>query len=176
MSRAVNGYTWSANVRNMSAAAAPILIGYDGSDAARRAVGDAAELFGSRPVLVVTVWEPALAYASTATPSIGAGLQPAPIDIEAAQGVEQELEARARRAAEEGAELARSAGLQAEALTVAEKVNVADALVELARDRRVAAIVVGSRGLTGLRARLEGSTTRAVLKHAACPVVVTHDD
>jgi nucleotide-binding universal stress UspA family protein len=163
-------------VRNMSAAAGPILIGYDGSDAARRAVGEAAELFGSRPALVVTVWEPALAYASTPTPSIGQGLQPAPIDFEAAQEVEQELEARARRAAEEGAELARSAGLQAEAATVAEQVNVADALVELARDRRVAAIVVGSRGLTGLRARLEGSTTRAVLKHAACPVVVTHDD
>jgi nucleotide-binding universal stress UspA family protein len=159
----------------MSTAAAPILIGFDGSDAARRAVGEAAELFGSRPALVVTVWEPALAYAST-PPSIGGGLEPAPIDIEAAQEVGQELEARARRAAEMGAELARSAGLQAEALTVAEKVNVADALIEVARDRRVAAIVVGSRGLTGLRARLEGSTTSAVLKHAACPVVVTHDD
>jgi nucleotide-binding universal stress UspA family protein len=36
--------------------------------------------------------------------------------------------------------------------------------------------VVGSRGLTGLRARLEGSTSNAVLKHAPCPVVVVHDD
>ena len=160
----------------MNAATAPVLIGYDGSDAARRAIREAAELFGSRPVLVVTVWEPALAYASTAMPGMGGELVPTPIDIEAAQGVEQQLEVRARRSADEGAELARSVGLQAEALTVADKANVADAIAELARDRHVAAIVVGSRGLSGLRARLEGSTSRAVIKHAACPVVVTHDD
>ena len=160
----------------MNATTAPILIGYDGSDAASRAIREAAELFDSRPVLVATVWEPALAYASTAMPGMGADLQPAPIDIEAAQGVEQQLEARARRTADEGAEIARSAGLQAEALTVADEVNVAEAIVELARERRVAAIVVGSRGLTGLRARLEGSTSRGVIKHAACPVLVTHDD
>ena len=109
-------------------------------------------------------------------PGMGAELGPTPLDIEAAQGVEQELEVRARRTADEGAELARSVGLQAEALTVADKANVADAIAELARDRHVAAIVVGSRGLSGLRARLEGSTSRAVIKHAACPVVVTHDD
>jgi nucleotide-binding universal stress UspA family protein len=109
-------------------------------------------------------------------PGAGAELQPAPIDIGAAQGLERELEARARRTAEEGAELARSAKLQAEALTVADEVNVADAIVELAGERRVAAIVIGSRGLTGLRARLEGSTSSRVLKHARCPVVVIHDD
>jgi nucleotide-binding universal stress UspA family protein len=53
---------------------------------------------------------------------------------------------------------------------------VADAIVELARKRDVAALVVGSRGLTGLRARLEGSTSNAVAKHASCPVVLVHDD
>jgi nucleotide-binding universal stress UspA family protein len=36
-------------------------------------------------------------------------------------------------------------------------------------------VIVGSRGLSGLRARLEGSTSSAVLKRAACPVVVVHD-
>ena len=55
-------------------------------------------------------------------------------------------------------------------------VNVTGAIVELARKRDVAAIVVGSRGLTGLRARLEGSTSNAVAKHASCPVVLVHDD
>ena len=38
------------------------MIAYDGSDTARRAVREAGKLFGSRQVLVVTVWEPALAY------------------------------------------------------------------------------------------------------------------
>ena len=46
----------------MTAADAPVLIAYDGSDTARRAVREAGKLFGSRQALVVTVWEPALAY------------------------------------------------------------------------------------------------------------------
>ena len=38
-----------------------------------------------------------------------------------------------------------------------------------------AAIVVGSRGLGGIRARLEGSTSKGLLKHASCPVLVVHE-
>ena len=49
----------------MTAADEPVLIAYDGSDTARRAVREAAKLFGSRQVLVVTVWEPGLAYETT---------------------------------------------------------------------------------------------------------------
>ena len=79
-------------------------------------------------------------------------------------------------ALQEGAQLAQSAGLEAKGLAVADEVHVADAIVGLARKREVAAIVVGSRGLKGLRARLEGSTSNAVLRHAPCPVVVVHDD
>ncbi|HET6755193.1 MAG TPA: universal stress protein, partial [Jiangellaceae bacterium] len=85
-------------------------------------------------------------------------------------------QAHADRVAEEGAELAKSLGLRAEALSVADESNVADAIVELARKRGVAAVVVGSRGLSGLRARLEGSTSNAVAKHASCPVLLVHDD
>jgi nucleotide-binding universal stress UspA family protein len=158
------------------AAAAPLLIAYDGSDAARRAISETAELFGSRSVLVATVWEEALAYTAATMPTAGLELQPTPMDIGEARRLEQEFEARARRVAEEGAELARSAGLQAEAIAVAGDVQAADAIVELARERQVAAVVVGSRGLTGLRARLEGSTSSGVLQRASCPVVVVHDD
>jgi nucleotide-binding universal stress UspA family protein len=158
----------------VTAAGAPVLIAYDGSEAARRAIREAAELFGSRPALVATVWEAALAYSSAAMP--GVEMQPATIDIGEAQELEQELEARAHRIAEEGAELARSAGLQAETLAMAGDARAADAIVEVARERRVAAIVIGSRGLTGLRARLEGSTSSGVLKRASCPVVVVHED
>jgi nucleotide-binding universal stress UspA family protein len=160
----------------MTAASAPILIAYDGSDAARRAITETAELFPTHPVLVTTVWEAGLAYSSILSPMPEAGLQAVPMDIGEAKKVDQELESRAQRIAEEGAELARSSGLQAEAVAVAGDVDPADAIVELARERHVAAIVVGSRGLTGLRARLEGSTSSGVLKHASHPVVVVHDD
>jgi nucleotide-binding universal stress UspA family protein len=160
----------------MGPSAAPVLIAYDGSDGARRALSEAAELFGSRPALVTTIWEAGLAYSSVAAPTPGLELQAVPMDIGEAQKLEEELEARARRVAEDGAELARSAGLEAEAVAVAGDANVSDAIVELAASRRVAAIVIGSRGLSGLRARLEGSTSSGVLKRASCPVVVVHDD
>jgi nucleotide-binding universal stress UspA family protein len=159
----------------MTAADAPVLIAYDGSDAARRAVREAGGLLGSREVLVVTVWEPGLAYEST-LPTAGLEMPPVPVDVEGAREVEEELHQRARGTAQEGAELARSVGLQAKGLAVADEVNVADAIVDLARKRGAAAIVVGSRGLKGLRARLEGSTSNAVLRHAPCAVLVVHDD
>jgi nucleotide-binding universal stress UspA family protein len=160
----------------------PILIAYDGSDPARRAVREAGKLFGPRQALVVTVWEPALVLPTDPLPVPGAdplsvsGLVPPVVDPAAVQRLDQDVEAGAHRIAESGAELARSVGLQAEALATDDEGQVARAIVEVARTREAAAIVVGSRGLTGLRARLEGSTSDAVLKHSPCPVVVVHDD
>src|SRR4051812_42392806 len=154
---------------------APLLIAYDGSDAARRAVREAAQLFGSREALVVTVWEPGLAYESS-MPTAGLGLPPGPGDVEGAREGGEELHERARRAAQDGAALAQSEGLRAKGLAVADEVHVADAIVGVARKRHAAAIVVGSRGLKGLRARLEGSTSNAVLRDAPCPVLVVHND
>jgi nucleotide-binding universal stress UspA family protein len=158
--------------------ATPILIAYDGSEAARRAVRQAAELFGTRPALVVTVWEPALAYQATALPQAGVdGMAVPPVaDAGEAQEIEDALETRAHSVAQDGTELAKSAGLRAEAVAVAGEGNIAATILDLARERGVAAIVMGSRGLTGLRARLEGSTSNAVVKHSSCPVVVVHED
>jgi nucleotide-binding universal stress UspA family protein len=159
----------------MTDADAPVLIAYDGSDTAGRAIREAAQLFGARQVLVVTVWEPALAY-ETEIPMTGLEMPAVPIDIEGAHEIEEELHERARRTAQAGAELAQSVGLHAKGLAVADKVNVAETIIEVARKRAVAAIVVGSRGLKGLRARLEGSTSKAVLQDAPCPVLVVHGD
>ena len=152
------------------------MIAYDGSDAAKQAISAAAELFGGRRAYVVTIWEPGLAYAMSDLEPTGPELSPIPMDIQGAQELEDELQVHARRTAAAGAEFARAAGLNCEALVVADRVSVAEALVDVAQKQSVAAIVVGSRGLTGLRARLEGSTSSAVLKHAACPVVVVHND
>ncbi len=159
--------------------ATPILIASDGSEAARQAVQQAAGLFGRRPVVVVTVWEPALAYQATVLPGVGAdgiAVPPVAVDTAEAKEIEDALAIRAESVARDGAELAKSAGLRAEAVSVAESGDVADAILGLARERRVAAIVVGSRGVTGLRARLEGSTSSAVVKRSPCPVVVVHND
>lgn len=151
----------------------PILIAFDGSDASRRAIADAAALLGTRRVLVVTVWEAGLAYA---VPEMrGDGLAAIPIDPEVARQVDEGVYSRAESVAHEGAELANSLGLQAEAVAVTEERNVPETILHLARENRAAAIVVGSRGLTGLRARIEGSTTKGLLKNASCPVIVVHE-
>jgi nucleotide-binding universal stress UspA family protein len=152
----------------------PLVIAYDGSDPAKRAVREAAALFGERRALVVTVWERALAYAAADLTVAGADMEA--VDVEAGQRMERELRGEARETADEGAALAASAGLRADPHAVADGVNVADAIIDVARREDAAAIVIGSRGLKGLRARLEGSTSNAVLKRAPCPVVVVHDD
>jgi nucleotide-binding universal stress UspA family protein len=163
-------------LRQVNASASSVMIAYDGSDAAKQAISAAAELFAGRSAYVVTVWEPGLAYAMSDLDPTGPELSPVPMDIGGTQDLEDELQVHARRTAAEGTQLAKAAGLDCEALVVADRVSVAEALVKVASKQSVAAIVVGSRGLTGLRARLEGSTSSAVLKHAGCPVVVVHND
>jgi nucleotide-binding universal stress UspA family protein len=152
----------------------PILIAFDGSPAARRAVSDAARLLGPRPALVVTVWEPGLAYGIQ---EIGPdGLLPTPmIDPSVARSVDEGVHSQAEQVAGEGTELARSLGLDAQPLAVPGERRVPDTILQVAQENDAAAIVVGSRGLSGLRARVEGSTTNGLLKHASCPVIVVHE-
>jgi nucleotide-binding universal stress UspA family protein len=86
------------------------------------------------------------------------------------------VEDRAERVSSEGAELARSLGLDAEPLLASpDEGDAARTILRLARERQAAAIVVGSRGLSGIRARLEGSTSKGLLRRASCPVMVVHE-
>jgi nucleotide-binding universal stress UspA family protein len=156
----------------MNAAEGPVLIAYDGSAAARRAVADAAQLLGSHRTLVVTVWEEGLAYVAAMPPD---GMAAPLVDPAAARALDRDLHLHAERVARDGAELARSLGLDAEPLAIADAGDVAHTILSVAGEHRAAAIVVGSRGLSGLRARLEGSTSKGVLKHASCPVIVVHE-
>jgi len=161
-------------LRRVSAANGPILIAFDGSPASRRAVTDAARLLGPRPALVVTVWEPGLAYAM---PEMRAdALVPTPmVDPATAASIDKGVHSQAEQVAGEGAELARSLGLDAQPLAVPDERNVPDTILRVAEENHADAIVVGSRGLSGIRARIEGSTTKSLLKHASCPVIVVHE-
>jgi nucleotide-binding universal stress UspA family protein len=152
----------------------PTLIAFDGSAASRQAVAAAAALLKPRLTLVLTVWEAALAHAAmSSAPDVA--MTPA-VDPSTVLAYGEALRGHAERVASEGAELARSLGLDAEGLAIADVRDIPRTIVEVARERNAATIVVGSRGLSGLRARLEGSTSRGVVKHAPCPVVVVHDD
>ncbi len=151
-----------------------MIIAFDGSPAARRAVEQAAKVFASSRAFVVTVWEEGLAYVGMEAPAEGMMMTPM-VEPDVAREVDRGVHDAAERVSQEGATLARSLGLDARPLAVPDQRDVARTILVVAREHQAAAIVVGSRGLGGIRARLEGSTSRALLKHAPCPVVVVHE-
>jgi nucleotide-binding universal stress UspA family protein len=150
-----------------------IVIAYDGSPAARQAVLEAPKILGAARILVVTVWEEGLAYAPS-MPADGMIMSPM-VEPSVALEVDRQVHGHADRVANEGVALARSLGLDAQPLAVPDLGGVAETILDTAHQHNAAAIVVGSRGLTGLRAKLEGSTSKHLLKHAECPVLVVHE-
>jgi nucleotide-binding universal stress UspA family protein len=142
-----------------------ILIAYDGTPAADHAIAVAGGLLGGGDARVVHVWQP------VGGPQDGPGLALPP----AAVPTDDELhdqEAQARGMAEAGAELARAAGFRAEGAAIRGAGSSARALESEIDRVRPALVVVGSRGLTGLKAVLESSVARHVGAHAKAPVLI----
>ena len=154
---------------------APVVIGYDGSTLSQAAVRQAAELFFGRPTVLATVWEPGLATMVAMPPPDVLGTE-IPPDPELIETVDRSQLEHASKIAEEGAELARSLGLDAEPRVVADEVDVADTLADLARERDAAAVVVGSHGRSDLRALMLGSVSHKLVTHCDRPVVVVRGE
>src|SRR5918995_580185 len=152
----------------------PVLIAFDGSPAALRALRDAAELFAPRAGLVVVVWEAGAAYDFATIPSASLELPPAQLDLNLRRAAEldQALYADAERMARHGAAVARSLGMPADALAVADELTVSETLVRIAGDVDAAAIVVGRHDHSALHDVLVGSTAKGLLRQAPCPVLV----
>jgi nucleotide-binding universal stress UspA family protein len=144
-----------------------ILIAYDGSVDARAAIEDAGKLLPGQAATVVTVWEP---FAEVLAHS-GAGIGLAPGSVDFAEVDETSEKAAAERAAE-GAELATAAGLKAESRTHQQVGSVAEAILDEAEKLDASVIVVGTRGLTGLKSLLLGSVSHHITQHADRPVIV----
>jgi nucleotide-binding universal stress UspA family protein len=142
-----------------------ILLCYDGSDDARASIDQAASLFADQPATVLTVWEPFLDVMNRSGAGFGAGMVD-PTEIDAASG------SAAEERAAEGAEQARKAGLDAQPCATAPHATIATTILDVARDREAAAIVLGTRGLTGIKSLLLGSVSHAVVQHADRPVLV----
>jgi nucleotide-binding universal stress UspA family protein len=151
----------------------PILIAFDGSAAAARAIREAAEVLRPRRALVVTVWKSGIAWELMELPTATIGLPPSPLDISAALETDEALYEGAQRVARKGAGLAKDAGFDAEGLAVADdpETPVADTLLRVARERDAAAIVLGTHGHGPVGEVLLGSTTRGVLRRADLPVI-----
>jgi nucleotide-binding universal stress UspA family protein len=148
----------------------PLIIGYDGSGPAQAAIGEAARLFRGHEVVVVTGWS-SLAGAAPATRIA----LPDDIVRGAIESLEAASQATARDTAQEGADMAREAGMVAVDRIVEAEPNVWSALLRVADDIDAAAIIVGSRGRSGIRSIVLGSVSAGVVQHSARPVVIVHD-
>jgi nucleotide-binding universal stress UspA family protein len=140
---------------------APILICYDGSKDAQRAIDAAADLLGPRRAVVLDVGPPLTPAESLVVT--------APVTPGAA--FEELNEDDARQRAHAGAELARRAGFVAEA-----RAGLAaptwEGIVDTADELDAAVIVLGSRGLKGAREAFEGSVSHQVAEQAGRPVLI----
>jgi nucleotide-binding universal stress UspA family protein len=148
----------------------PILVAYDGSPEAQFALERAAALFPGRPVIVATVWEPGLAQAVSDPAGIGAPASP--VDLDQVAELEELMSNRAAAIAAEGAARAGEVGLQSTPVASADEGNVAETIITIADDHDAEVVVVGSRGHSGLKARLLGSTSESILRHCSRPVLV----
>jgi nucleotide-binding universal stress UspA family protein len=143
----------------------PLLLCYDGSEDAKRAIERAGALFAGRRALVLTVWQPAAVLTSSA----GLGAPATEADFFALDRAAAEA---GDHTAEEGVRLALEAGLEAEPVAVEATGSVWTTLVEIADHHNAETIVLGSRGLTGVRSMLLGSVSSAVVHHADRPTLV----
>lgn len=158
-------------------APAPALVAFDGSPEGRAAVKQAAVLFGGRPLLVVTVWDAGLAAMSLPITQGEVSATYMPPDPAAVVAVDRAVASHATTTAEDGARLAREAGApDVEPIAVADELDAAEALLTIAEARGAAVIVVGSRGYSGLKARLHGSTTQKLLHRTLRPVLIVRTD
>ena len=143
--------------------AATVVIAYDGSADARRAVGVAADLVTARRAVVVHV------HLEPPPPMIGA--DPAG-EVEDRPG--DHIQRQARRIADEGADLARNAGFEAEpVLRLADSMTgIWMGILDVAEEADATAIVAGHRGLSRLKSALLGSVANGLVNHARVPVLV----
>jgi nucleotide-binding universal stress UspA family protein len=144
-----------------------IIICYDGSDDAKAAIEKAGQLFEGRPATVLTVWERFVDIIARTGGGFGYSASLADPDA-----IDRASEEAARSSADEGVGLARAAGLNPQPRTRSRAGTIAEAILEEAEADKADVIVMGSRGLTGVRSFLLGSVSHAVLQHADRPVVV----
>jgi len=152
--------------------AGPVIIGFDGMPASVGAVRESAALLGPRNALVVVVWEAGRSFELATRPDRALEAPIVTLDLRTAFEAEEAAYEGAQRMAEQGAALAREAGLKADGLAVADDMTVADTLIRVAREHDAPAVVVGDHQHRRLGKVVQGSTLTGLLRGTPCPVVV----
>lgn len=144
-----------------------VIVGYDGSLAAAAAIDAGAALFPQAEVWITHLWTPPFA-----SESLRRRLWTGAADINRfIEAIEREGEAEARRIADRGVRLARTAGWKAEPLVRRTYGGEGLYFAQLAEDMEADLVLVGSRGLGGTQAVL-GSVSDMVVHYTPRPVLV----
>ncbi len=93
-----------------------------------------------------------------------------PLGTKPSYELPEEIVEEAEKVVNEVCEMAEEEGVEAEPVVV-ESPSIVQGIVEEARERDVDLIVMGTRGLTGVKGFVLGSTTKGVIARAPCPVL-----
>jgi nucleotide-binding universal stress UspA family protein len=144
-----------------------VLVGFDGSRDATRAITTAALLLPRMTARVVTVWAPA-----SPDPVLRRRITRHARTLDRLGALmEQECAADAQQTAADGAALARAAGWPPEPVAHRAWADPGAVLATIAADLRPRMVVVGSRGLGGTAAMM-GSVSDLAVHHSPVPVLV----
>lgn len=145
-----------------------MLIAYDGSTRAARAMEHAARLLRPRRVEILTAWEPVARQAARAVSRTGLHQSTvAPDNVE-----DDPAYAEALRICKQGIEVAESLGLSGRAHLVESVTTIASAIVDAAQELDVDVIVTGTRALSGFRGWWTNSTAEHIVRNAGLPVFI----
>lgn len=145
-----------------------MLIAYDGSDEAKRALAYAGQLLRVKTAYILTAWEPLQRQAARTAGASGM-MQP---DWDSTTENGDPAHDEAAAICREGIELAAQAGFVAEPYLVESETTIWSAIVDAAKELDAGVIVSGTRGVSGLRGLLQSSTADAVMKNAGRPVLI----
>lgn len=145
-----------------------MVIAFDGSPTARRAVTYAAQFLTADRAVVLTVWSPMDRGPEPVAYDFDLDGPPDPADDDE---VDIAL-AEAQRINDEGMELALAVGLPAEPLRLAATYTVWQTIIDAADDLDADLIVTGTRATTGLRSLLQSSVADHVLRRGHRPVLI----
>jgi nucleotide-binding universal stress UspA family protein len=144
-----------------------LLIAFDGSPTARRAVQYAGQFLTADRAVVLTVWSPMDGGSDPGGYDFDLDGPPDPRDDE-----DDIALAEAQRINDEGIELALAAGLPAEPLRRAVTITVWQTIIEAADDVDADLVVTGTRATTGFRSLLQSSVADHVLRRGHRPVLI----
>jgi len=145
-----------------------MLIAYDGTERADRALEYAAQLLRPSTVEILTAREPVARPTARAVSRTGMHQSTvSPDSVEDDPAYEEAL-----KICRQGTQLAENLGLAGRAHLVESATTISSAIVDAAHELDVDVIVTGTRALTGFRAWWTNSTADQIVRNAGLPVFI----